>query len=71
MTTVPKSGYMPANAQYRFWGVSAETREEHVRVRMGSEETTLTPGEAKSFALHLMKACFRAEIIELGRAARS
>lgn len=71
MTTVSKTGFLPVNAQYRFWGVSAETRDEMVRIRMAGEETTLTPGEAKSFALHLLRATHRAEVIELARAARS
>lgn len=72
MTTVSnKAGFLPANAQYRFWGISAETRDDQVRVRMGGDETTLTAGEAKSFALHLLRAMHRAEVIELARVARS
>lgn len=71
MTTVSKAGFLPAAAQHRFWGVSAETDDEQVRIRMTNETSTLTPGEAKSFALHLMRAYHRAEIIEMARAARS
>lgn len=72
MTTVSKAGYLPAQAQYRHWGLSAELGEnELVRVRMTTDETSLTPGEAKSFALHLLRAVHRAEIVEMARAARS
>jgi hypothetical protein len=72
MTTVSKAGYLPAQAQHRFWGVSAELGDnELVRVRMTNEETSLTPSEVESFALHLLRASHRAKIIGLARAARS
>lgn len=71
MTTVSKSGFLPAHAQYQHWGISAELKDEQVHVRMGSEATSLTPGEVRSFALHLLRAGYRAEIIDMARRARS
>lgn len=69
--SVSTGGYLPTAAQHRHWGVSAETSDALVRVAMGSEETTLTPGEGKTFALHLLRACHRAEVIDLATRARS